>query len=273
MASITAGINANSRFGTQFLPSVDVRYQFGLEEEYVLFGSASRSVRHPTFTDLYYNVGGAQGSEDLLPEFAEQAEIGARWVPKNSKIMVETSGFIRKGKNLIDWIKYDQAVPATDVYQAANLSAIDFWGGDVVASYRWETGLLKSLRIGYAVIDAKRNFQNDDTFTSIYVLNFIRNKLDVVTDFDLGFGVDGSIRYSVQRRNQPFSQLSEDTKRAFQLLGFSLQRVWGQQQQICSAIRVNNCLDEEYVDISGVLQPGVNVRFSLSFNLNALNQE
>lgn len=268
MASITAGINANSRFGTQFLPSVDVRYRFGQEEEYVFFASASRSVRHPSFTDLYYNVGGAQGSEDLLPEFAEQAEIGARWAPKRSKFMFEASSFIRKGKNLIDWIKYDQAVPASDVYQAANLSEIDFWGGDVVGSYRWETGPLKSLRVGYAVINAQRNFQDDETFTSIYVLNFLKNKLDVVTSLDLGYGVEGSIRYSMQRRNQPSPASSEETEEAFHLLGFSLKRDWG-QPQICTAIRVNNCLNQEYVDISGVVQPKANVRFSLIFNLNS----
>ena len=39
---------------------------------------ARRSVRMPSYTDLYYTVGGAQGSQDLLPEEAEHLEFGYR---------------------------------------------------------------------------------------------------------------------------------------------------------------------------------------------------
>jgi hypothetical protein len=72
----------------------------------------------------------------------------------------------------------------------------------------------------------------------------------------------------MQRRNQPSPASSEETEEAFHLLGCSLKRDWG-QPQICTAIRVNNCLNQEYVDISGVVQPKANVRFSLIFNLNS----
>ena len=264
LASVTAGTNVNSRFGQQFLPSADIRYRAGAEEEYVFFASAGRSVRHPSFTDLYYNVGGAQGSEDLLPEFAEQAEIGARWSILPNRLMMETSGFIRKGKNLIDWIKYDQSVPAVDVYQAANLSAIDFRGVDLTFTYKHEGTLLRMARATYAWIEAD---QTPVDFTSIYVLDYLKSKVDVVTDWDLPAGVEGAIRYSLQERSQPFAIQTERV--AVHLLGFSLQREWGEQNQIKTAIRLNNVLNAQYLDVGQVVQPGRNVRFSLIFDLKS----
>jgi vitamin B12 transporter len=260
VASLTAGANVNSRFGQQFLPSVDIRYRLGADEEYVFFASAGRSVRHPSFTDLYYNVGGAQGSEDLLPEFAEQAEVGVRWAPQSGRFMLETSGFTRKGKNLIDWIKYDQAVPAMDVYQAANLSAIDFWGADIAGTYQWEGTILRRARLAYAWIEAD---QKPQEFTSIYVLDYLKTKVDVVTDWALPAGVEGAIRYSLQERSQP------SASEPVHLLGFSLQREWGQQNQIKTAIRLNNVLNAQYLDVGQVVQPGRNVRFSLIFDLDS----
>ena len=174
--------------------------------------------------------------------------------------MLETSGFTRKGKNLIDWIKYDQAVPAMDVYQAANLSAIDFWGADIAGTYQWEGTILRRARLAYAWIEAD---QKPQEFTSIYVLDYLKTKVDVVTDWALPAGVEGAIRYSLQERSQP------SASEPVHLLGFSLQREWGQQNQIKTAIRLNNVLNAQYLDVGQVVQPGRNVRFSLIFDLDS----
>ena len=264
VASVTSGANLNSRFGTNFLPSADVRYRLGPDQEVVVFASAGRSVRHPSFTDLYYNVGGAQGSEDLLSEWADQAEAGGRWAPQQGNFVLEASGFIRRGRNLIDWIKYEQAVPAQDVYQAANLSSIDFYGGDVTATYRWDASILRRARIAYAWVGADRIAED---FISSYVLDFLKTKLDLVTDWSLPLDVNAGVRYSMQQRNQPFA--SATGNEAFHLLGLSLERAWGEQNQIRTAIRMNNALDEQYLDIGQVVQPGRHYRFSLIFDLKS----
>lgn len=265
VASMTSGVNLNSRFGMNYLPSADIRYRLGLDQEVVVFASAGRSVRHPSFTDLYYNVGGAQGSEDLLSEWADQAEVGGRWAPQQGRFVLEATGFIRRGRNLIDWIKYDQAVPAVDVYQAANLSSVDFKGGDVAATYRWDASILRRARISYAWVEADRIAQG---FTSNYVLDFLKTKLDLVTDWSLPLGVNAGIRYSMQERNQPVFDIAAGNT-AFHLLGLSLERAWGEQNQIRTAIRMNNALDEQYLDVGQVVQPGRHYRFSLIFDLKS----
>ena len=74
LATATAGLNAHSRFGNSFLPAAQVVRKLGTHAR--LFASAGRSVRHPSFTDLYYNIGGAIGSDSLQSEYADQAEVG-----------------------------------------------------------------------------------------------------------------------------------------------------------------------------------------------------
>ena len=57
-----------------FSPSLDVLYR--LTKDASLYATANRSMRYPTYTDLYYNRGGAQGSLDLSPESAWNYELG-----------------------------------------------------------------------------------------------------------------------------------------------------------------------------------------------------
>ncbi|MGB2385557.1 MAG: TonB-dependent receptor domain-containing protein, partial [Flavobacteriales bacterium] len=74
LATATAGLNANSRFGKSFLPAAQVVRKLGTHAR--VFASAGRSVRHPSYTDLYYDLGGAIGSDSLQSEYANQAEAG-----------------------------------------------------------------------------------------------------------------------------------------------------------------------------------------------------
>ena len=106
-----------------------------------------------------------------------------------------------------------------------------------------------------------------EDFISSYVLDFLKTKLDLVTDWSLPLDVNAGVRYSMQQRNQPFA--SATGNEAFHLLGLSLERAWGGQNQIRTAIRMNNALDEQYLDIGQVVQPGRHYRFSLIFDLKS----
>ena len=107
----TMAVNENSRFGSSLLPALNARMAFGRGDQIVVFGSAGRSVRHPSFTDLYYTLGGAVGSEDLKSEYADQGEIGGRWnisaSQSSHQFSIETTRFIRQGRDLIDWVQFD----------------------------------------------------------------------------------------------------------------------------------------------------------------------
>ncbi|MGB2385531.1 MAG: TonB-dependent receptor domain-containing protein, partial [Flavobacteriales bacterium] len=197
LATATAGLNANSRFGNSFLPAAQVVRKLGSHAR--LFASAGRSVRHPSFTDLYYNIGGAIGSDSLQSEYANHAEAGFRMVMRPSEasnLMVEATRFYRQGMNLIDWVRYDGSA----VFEAANLSEIQFQGGDLTVQYtaaQADVPRITMARVSATWMDANRASAG---FTSNYVLDFVRTKYDAVVRLEGGSPLAFTVRGSMQER-------------------------------------------------------------------------
>ena len=54
--SMTAAWNINSMFGTRFVPGAELSLDMAGDGSSILFASANRSVRHPSYTDLYLSL-------------------------------------------------------------------------------------------------------------------------------------------------------------------------------------------------------------------------
>jgi iron complex outermembrane receptor protein len=261
-ATATLGFNANSRFGDTLLPAAQVVRKVG--EHARLFASAGRSVRHPSFTDLYYDLGGAIGSENLRPECANQAEAGVRFImhPTDaSQLFVEASRFYRQGTNLIDWIRYDGSA----IFQAANLSEIQFRGGD--ASVQYTDKATESLRVSMARLsatwmDADRTSAG---FTSNYVLDFVRVKYDALVRIEGRSPLALTLRGSMQERNG-VAMVWEESQ-LLQLWGAEVTFNGDDGDRLAwrGSLRLDNLFDVQYADRGSVLQPGRMVRFGLTF--------
>ena len=201
------------------------------------------------------------GSDSLKPEWADQAEVGVRWSSEPNGfrywIMVEGSAFVRSGENLIDWVKY----LGSEVYQATNLSATEFRGGDLAMTIKSMSGLLRSVRLSGTWLDANRESEGAE---SVYVLNFLKYKLDAVTEWKLPSDVGLAIRYSYQERR------AEETPAPIHLLGLTLKRSWGSDSHIHTSFRAENVLDQEYMDLGQVLQPGMHFRLGLTFDIRGI---
>jgi len=261
-ATATVGVNANSRFGTNVLPSA--QFSTDLGENGRLFGSAGRSVRHPSFTDLYYNLGGAVGSENLLPEQSDQAEFGARWKMASGNqgnLYIESTRFYRRGTGLIDWVRYD----GSSVYEAKNLSEIDFWGGDITMEYRQKKGAqphIQQARVSSTWMDANRVSTG---FTSNYVLDFVRVKYDALIHL-AGLGpMEWILRSSIQDRNG--GSMIEDDRQLLHLYGMEWIFRGNDEAKLAwkGNLRLDNLLNVQYADRGQVVQPGRMVRFGLTF--------
>lgn len=261
-ATATLGVNSNSRFGDTLLPAAQVVRKVG--EHARLFASAGRSVRHPSFTDLYYNLGGAVGSENLQSECADQGEAGVRFIMRPSEasqLFVEASRFYRKGTNLIDWIRYDGSA----IFQAANLSEIQFRGGDVTVQYTDKS--TESLRVSMARVSA--TWMDADRvsagFTSNYVLDFVRTKYDALVRLEGRSPVALTLRGSMQERNGVAMRWED--KELLQLWGAEVTFNGDDGARLAwkGSLRMDNLFDVQYADRGSVLQPGRMVRFGLTF--------
>ena len=130
-------LNLNDRFGLDWLPNVGVQHRLtsGVWTTQAL-ASANRSFRLPTFTDLFYQLGGAQGSVDLRPEYAWNSELSvasARKRPSGARglTQVVATAYERRGTNLIDWIY--RTVDGTQVLQADNVTSVRIRGLELAA--------------------------------------------------------------------------------------------------------------------------------------------
>ncbi len=261
----TMAVNENSRFGSSLLPALNARMAFGTGDQVVVFGSAGRSVRHPSFTDLYYTLGGAVGSEDLKSEYADQGEIGARWnisTPQSPhQFSIETTRFIRQGRDLIDWIRRD----GSDLYEATNVDEVDFFGGDVSLLYQsaeingqWH---VQSARIGASWLEANRIATG---FTSNYVFDYMRNKYDVLVNFGAAGPLDLSVRSSAQTRNVK-SVVSDALFTHLWGVDLNFEGNDGASLRWRGSVRMDNIFDVQFADLGQVIQPGRMVRFGLTF--------
>ena len=262
----TMAVNENDRFGSSFLPALNARMAFGDGDQIVVFGSVGRSVRHPSFTDLYYTLGGAVGSDSLKSEYADQGELGARWnlssAQSTHQFSFETTRFIRQGRNLIDWVQFD----GSDLYEATNVAEVDFFGGDLSVLYQnivtEKDFQLRSARLGGAWLDANRVATG---FTSNYVFDYMRTKYDLTLNFGTAGPLDFSVRGSAQNRNvQPVISESLFTH----LWGFDVNFHGndGASLRWKGSVRMDNIFDVQFADRGQVLQPGRMVRFGLTFD-------
>ena len=260
-ATAYTSLNTHSSFGSTMLPGLD--FSLALGEQTTLFASASKSIRHPSFTDLYYNIGGAVGSIDLTSETAVREEIGARY-RSTSGWHFEGAIFARQGRDLIDWVQFS----GDDTTRASNLRAVDFSG--IEASIYWRNSAVKSdtevglayIRFGGLLMQAS---ETSDGFTSNYVLDFLSEKIDVQCAFKLPKEAELSLQMSHQNRLGGYYDPVEDAEIDYApvtLLGISLSKTF-KKVNLQAYVRADNALDAHYVDIGNVDQPGRWIRGGL----------
>ena len=97
-------------------PGVDLGWQF--HEQLRWYATANRTLRLPTFTDLYYSGPGNLGNPDLLPEEAVSVETGVKGSRRG--VQFDVAVFRRWGSNMIDWIRS----PGDDLWRSENLTEV-----------------------------------------------------------------------------------------------------------------------------------------------------
>ena len=100
-ATLLAGGTYNNSFGSDWAVSADLNWQWS--KHFQVYINASRALRLPTFTDLYYQSKTLVANTDLRPEHAVKAETGGRF--DKDEWSASLSVFYRYGTDIIDWVK------------------------------------------------------------------------------------------------------------------------------------------------------------------------
>jgi vitamin B12 transporter len=186
---ISAGtlLNFNSQFGTEWYPGVDISWFPAAGQ--TVYASVNRSMRFPTFTEMYLNSSTVKADPNILPEKAVNYELGYKWFKKQWNLGATI--FYKQTKDAIDKIKRpDQEVPTME-----NIDNINMAGAEWNSSWsplKKENAVVQIDRVmlNYAALVADRK---EDGFQSFYTLNYLKHKLTgglsllLYTNFSLSF--------------------------------------------------------------------------------------
>ncbi len=250
--------NHNSAFGTQFFPGIDV--SVAITDEVRLYSSVNRAFRFPSFTEIYIATPTSVGKLDLKPEEAETYELGTKiYTP-----MFQATGsvFHRRGKNLIDFIRFNNQ-PTSDPFRAQNLTEANYTGVEVAININKKvlldaTGFITRLGFNYTFMDADTA---SNGFESTYALDFLRHKFGISLDHKIYKGLNMSWRASLQNREGGYNFYDTNTNAftgeveypTFWLLDA---RLFWMGENYTIFVEASNILDEDYVDIGNINQPG-----------------
>ena len=269
--SATAAWNVNSMFGTRFVPGAELALDMSGDGSSILFASANRSVRHPSYTDLYYTLGGAVGSRDLQSEWADHLETGVRLALSPNGvygIQFEQALFRRQGHDLIDWARPN----GSQTTYAINLREVTFTGLETVVNVTPNEPLsgdwqVRYARLGFTTMEAS---ESSAGYESNYVLDGLKTKADA----SVGVVVPGEVRLDVRWSHQDRlgGYVSGETGQEveyepFSLVSCTVSRMF-LDNQLRSYLRVDNALDRMYVDLGNVAQPGRWVRLGFAYQMN-----
>jgi vitamin B12 transporter len=242
-------INQNSQYGTAFYPGLDISYPINKFSN--IYGSANKSLRYPTFTELYLNTSTLKADPNLKPEKALTFEVGLKNNFKFHTINIST--FYRKTQDAIDKVgRPGQAVPNME-----NIDNINMLGLEIseVFNVRKEflNGLVDNVQIGYSYLQADRK---ENGFQSFYTLNYLKNKFNAGLNTHLSKNLSLGAWYTLKSRLGSF-QLDKDspvvTYKPIHLVDVRLNY---KINNINLFLDANNIFNHTYYEFGFVEQPG-----------------
>ena len=259
-ASLGIAGHYNTMFGWHATGAASIGYAFLRSGS--VYVTACRSVRMPTYTDMYYDAGFQLGSDSLKAENAWTISLGAQytWNWQNAgQLHIAGSAYYRWGSNIIDWVY----VP-TDTkrpYHAMNQQKVDAFGAEIEVDYHYNTWL-RELRVQYAYTHLSLDL---DEAQSRY-LDYLRHKVVVTLDHGIyvwnkgAIGACWSLRY--QDRLGQYNDTEGDVHsfRPVLLLDGSL---YAQLPYVRIAIDCQNMTNRHYYDYGGIIMPGAWVKASV----------
>ncbi len=248
--------------GFNLFPGVDMKYRTGDYSH--IFSSVNRSLRNPTFTELYYSSPTNQGNPLLQPESAWSSQIGYQVSLKSTSFRTYLYG--SSSKNNIDWSK----AQGEDKWLSRNINEMFQMGVEFRGSIKpISKGPLKlsKLTFGYRYGYVSKS---SGGFDSKYVLDYLQHKAILSGFIPIYRNIALTIQTSYQDRAGDYTDWDEN--------GLSYQHEYDPfllvDIKVGYKIRngnifldISNLLDQEHADIGIIRQPGRWIRFGCNLSL------
>ena len=265
--SASIGINGtyNTQFGHHLGGGANIGYEF--KKAGTIYVNANRSLRMPTFTDLYYNAGNQLGNRNLKPEEAWLLSIGYKGnlssLPcgegRGGVISFSADWYYRWGKNIIDWVY----VP-TDTkrpFHAENQQQVNATGLELSLAYRLNEWLrCVSVDYAYTYLDL------DLKEAGSRYLDYLSHKLAIHLEHGIYKGLGASWTVRFQKREGQYNN-AEGEVADYQPVWLLDGSVYWQNKYLRVSADCTNMTNSRYYDYGGILQPGAWAKVSIKAKL------
>lgn len=251
-AGLIAVKNTWNEMPFKVYPGIDMSYRIG--DNWKVYASYNTSLRMPSFTELYYSVGGHKADKYLKPEEMTAIEGGIRYGTRG--ITGKLCVYHHHGKNMIDWIMDTSA--AEPEWESVNHTKLNSLGMEVEAQFDFakllpSQAILQSLNVAYSYIDQDKDLESN--LQSQYALEYLRHKLTASLDFQIIKNVDLGLKYRFQDRTGTYTDVNGNIREYAPYGIFDTRLSWDATPYYIY-IEANNIFDKEYVDYGNVRQPG-----------------
>lgn len=267
---ITGGflLNHNKDFHNQIeiFPGIDLSYKLPGNKSKV-FGSINRSLRQPTFTDMFYRDPANEGNPSLNPEDITAMETGFEY--RNNVNSSAVTLFRDRCKQVIDWVW----LPESGIYKAMNISEVTTRGIELNWKYHFKSQGYTFLNVenigsSYTFIDLEKASEN---YVSKYSLDYLKHKLQIFATYNLFKKIKFNWQVSYNSRNGSYIDYDASTNTRFES---SFKPYWLVDAKayfkIKSAdlfISATNLLNTKYTDIGNLIQAGRWVTAGIKVNI------
>jgi iron complex outermembrane receptor protein len=245
-------------------PGIDLGYM--ISDRLRAYASFNKSLRMPTFTDLYYSGPTNKGNADLKPERSTTYEAGFKY--RSPGVHAEAAYYHRAGKDMIDWVRSSD----DELWQTENLTEIKSDGAELTAGLNpgalvGRSFPVKHVGVSYAYNSLSKGSGN---YLSNYVLDNLRHKLVFSLDHGIVGNLNASWKVRFQDRNGSYSRyedtayVGEENYKPFWLTDLKVFYKTPSAQVYCT---VSNLFDQRYFDLGNLVQPGRWISAGISYKL------
>jgi iron complex outermembrane receptor protein len=251
--TLSAGLVAvkNTWNGMPFkvYPGIDASYRIG--NDWKVYVSYNSSLRMPSFTELYYSVGGHKADKYLKPEELQAAEGGVKYL--TSAVTAQASVYYHHLRNMIDWVMDPTAVHP--VWTSVNHTKVNTLGFE--SSVRLNLQQLlgwqqSSFDIAYCYNDQRKRDLGQLTQSK---LEYLRHKFVAQLQAHLVGCLDLGVKYRLQKRTGSYTT-TDGVVEPYHTYDVVDARLTWNADLYSVYTEVNNLFSRRYIDYGNVPQPG-----------------
>ncbi|MDA3952909.1 MAG: TonB-dependent receptor [Bacteroidales bacterium] len=256
--SLTGGLLASwvseNDLGFNLYPGIDLGYNFNTKTKVYL--TVNKSLRLPTFTDLFYSGPSNIGNSDLKPEVAWSYEAGLKF--KENRITSNLSFYYRDSKNLIAWVKPLNSDPDAK-WETQNLTNVTTFGFELSNQLNVNKYSIQNLSFNYSYLHQAT--LSDESFETKYSLNYLKHNFVFNVNHKLFDYMN--LSWSTKYQDRAGSYIKYDVElndyvgdRNFDPFWlFDAKLSWSKKLLTIYA-QATNIFNSKYTDISNVEAPG-----------------